>query len=96
MAKKVKIILLNREYYIENVKSPLYISALVRYVENKMKEAGDRDEVVDTSRQAVHAALDIADEFFTLKEQQEKNTDLYNSKVDKIVMEIDKEVDFHT
>lgn len=92
MAEKIVIRILNRDYYIEDNGDPLYMTALARYVEDKMREAGERYNIVDTSRLAVHAALSITGELFRLKEQEQSKTPLNEYRVDKFIDELSKAV----
>ena len=79
MANEIVIKILNREYFIEGMEDPLVLSALAEYLEKKMKEVSQKQNIVDTSRVAVHAALMITKELFDEKnklENLEKNQEI--------------------
>src|SRR5881398_3787752 len=50
---------------------PEYILKLAEYVDTKMRAVSEQTHTVDTSRLAVLAALNIADEYHLLKSKQD-------------------------
>lgn len=90
MADKIAIQILNRDYYVDDKGDPLYMTALARYVQEKMEEVGNKSNIVDTSRLAVHAALSIADEFFQVKEKIDKFEGVSSYRVDKLIGDLEK------
>ncbi|MCP4482891.1 MAG: cell division protein ZapA [bacterium] len=79
MANDTVIKILNREYFIKEQEDPLLLASLVEYLEGKMSEVSKRNNLVDTSRIAVHAALLISKELF---EERNRSEDL-NIKQEK-------------
>ena len=53
---------------------PDYILKLAEYVDTKMRAVSEQTHTVDTSRLAVLAALNIADEYHLLKRKMEGGT----------------------
>ncbi|MFH1715091.1 MAG: cell division protein ZapA [Elusimicrobiota bacterium] len=90
MADKMLIKIMNRDYYINDNGDPLYMNAIARYVENKMKEAAEKDNIVDTSRLAVHAALTITGELFKYKDKEDELKGINEYRVDKLLQELDE------
>ena len=54
-----------------------YILKLAEYVDAKMRSVAEQTQTVDTSRVAVLAALNIADELHLLKRSREEGTSDY-------------------
>lgn len=54
-----------------------YILKLAEYVDTKMRSVAEQTHTVDTSRVAVLAALNIADEFHILKRNREEGSSDY-------------------
>ncbi len=92
MSKETVIKILNRDYYIKEQENPLFLSALAQYVEEKMKEASEKNNIVDTSRIAVHAALSICKELFEEKTRIEN----HEKKINQILEDLSKAVAVET
>jgi cell division protein ZapA (FtsZ GTPase activity inhibitor) len=92
MADKITIRILNRDYHVDDNGDPLYINALARYVEDKMKEAGQKDNIVETSRLAVHAALSITGELFRLRENDMSSTGVNAHRIDKLLKDLSRTI----
>src|SRR5690242_758436 len=56
---------------------PEYILKIAEYVDTKMRAVAEQTHTVDTSRVAVLAALNIADELHLLKRNQDTGTSDY-------------------
>jgi cell division protein ZapA len=90
VAEKTRVVIYNREYVIDdNGLTPLEASALANYVNDKMMEIAQQTNIVDTSKLAVLAALNIADELFRLKENKETNINSVDKKVDELIIQLD-------
>ena len=96
MAEKITIRILNRDYFVEDNGDPLFMTAIARYVEDKMREASERDNLVETSRVAVHAALTIAGELFKLREEGTKLSNVDSYRVDKLLTNLSSAIDNHS
>lgn len=90
MAEKITLRILNRDYYVDDKGDPLLMTAVARYVEEKMQEASEKDHIVETSRVAVHAALAIAGEFFRAKEKLDKFDGANTYRVDKMINDLEE------
>ena len=87
--EKIIIKIFGREYEVNSEEDPLNIYALASFVDQKMKEISHITNIVDTSKVAVLAALNIADEVFKLKER----SNLVKSSIDKKREELAKELE---
>lgn len=90
LAEKIRILIYNREYEIDaGSLTPLEASALAQYVTDKMKEIETQTKIVDTSRLAVLAALNITDELFRLKASRSHVNGSLDKKTDELVALLD-------
>jgi len=64
----VSVEILGQQYPIRSTLDADYVADLAAYVDDKIHMAADATSTTDTVRVAVLAALNIADEYFHLKE----------------------------
>ena len=88
MANETIIKILNREYFLNEDENPLVLSALSKYVEEKMIEVSKKNSLVDTSRIAVHAALLICKELFEEKNRSENLENIQERKCNQMLEEL--------
>ena len=69
---------------------PEYILKLAEYVDGKMRAVAEQTHTVDTARLAVLAALNIADEMFTLRQRQDAIEGPLRKRVEKCVALVEK------
>jgi len=67
-----------------------YLKELAAYVDSKMRTVAEATRTVDTVKVAVLAALNIADEMFTLRQRQEKIEGPLRKRVEKCVALVEK------
>lgn len=70
--RRMRISVLNNDYYIKTDADEEYMSQIANYLEGKFKEASPNLENVVAPRQVLLATLKIADEFFKLKREFEE------------------------
>jgi cell division protein ZapA len=63
---------------------PEYILKLAEYVDTKMRAVAEQTQTVDTSRLAVLAALNIADEFHLLKRHRDNGSVDYLKRAQRL------------
>lgn len=78
----MKIDIYDQSYNV-NAENEEYIKQLASYVDTKMREVADATRIVDSLKVAVLAALNIADEMFTLQARQEKLEGPIRKRVEK-------------
>jgi cell division protein ZapA len=71
MAERIKVEIYGQTYNMQGDLDPDYVAELARYVDEKMHAAAEGARTVDSVRVAVLAALSIADEFHSLRKQQQ-------------------------
>lgn len=90
LAEKTRIVIYNREYELDATGlTPLEASALANFVNEKMVEIANHTKIVDTSKLAVLAALNIADELFGLKESKSNVNGNFDKKIEELVNQLD-------
>ena len=78
----MKIDIYDQSYNV-NAENEAYIKELASYVDTKMREMADATRIVDSLKVAVLAALNIADEMFTLQARQEELEGPIRKRVEK-------------
>jgi len=69
---------------------PDYILKLAEYVDSKMRAVAEATNTVDTSRLAVLAALNIADEYHLIKKNQESGATDYLKRAHLLACALDE------
>jgi len=88
---KIPIKIYNREFVIEGADwDPLYVSALAKYVDEQMNKIANTSHIVDTSRVAILAALNIADELFRLRESKDYSGQEISKKSEELIKLLDE------
>ena len=87
-ANTVDVTIFNTPYSLSPLRDSqeMDIRDLAAYVDAKMKDASERAAVVSSTKVAVLAALDIAQELFELR----RSTDTANTRIDDIIRSIDE------
>ncbi len=95
MNPPVRIEILGREYFIKSDEGEERVKEIAEYVNRKIKEIGDSSKTVSTLNVAILAALNIAEDYFRIVENQkqfEKNiarktsqiVDMINLKIEAV------------
>ena len=85
----VTVEILGQQYPIRSSLDTSYVTELAAYVDQKMQVAGERIAGGDSLRVAVLAALNIADEYFRLRQ----NGAIPDSAVQRATLELEQLVD---
>ena len=86
----MKIEIYDQMYSVQADQNEEYLKELAAYVDSKMRTVAEATRTVDTVKVAVLAALNIADEMFTLRERQEKIEGPLRKRVEKCVSLVEK------
>jgi cell division protein ZapA len=70
MENKVRVQIFGSTYHIQGEADPEYIVRLAEYVNEKMQEVGGGQRMSNQLQTAILAALNIADEFFQMREMK--------------------------
>jgi cell division protein ZapA len=86
----VKIEIYDQSYNVSAEQDEAYLKELARFVDGRMRAVADATRTVDSLKVAVLAALNIADELFTLRERQGELEGPLRKRVEKCVALVEK------
>ena len=72
MPGRVDVEIFGKVYTVRGDKDPDYVRRVAEFVDRKMREIAQVTETVSTSRIAILASLNIADELMTMLEESEE------------------------
>jgi cell division protein ZapA len=91
----VKIEIYDQSYNVNADGNEEYLKELAAYVDGKMRSIAEATRMVDSLKVAVLAALNIADETFTLRQRQQEIDGPLRKRVEKCVAMVEKALE-HT
>jgi cell division protein ZapA len=80
----VEVFILGQKYTVKGDAPEEYIRKLAFYVDEKLKEVHSSIPNITPVKASILAALNIADELFKMKNDQEKITKFIEDKADKL------------
>jgi cell division protein ZapA len=86
----VKIEIYDQSYNVSAEQDEAYLKELARFVDGRMRAVADATRTVDSLKVAVLAALNIADELFSLRERQGELEGPLRKRVEKCVALVEK------
>jgi len=86
----VKIEIYDQVYNVSADQNEEYLTELASYVDGKMRSIAETTKMVDSLKVAVLAALNIADEMFTLRQKQQEIEGPLRKRVEKCVAMVEK------
>jgi cell division protein ZapA len=86
----VKIEIYNQTYNVQANENEEYLKELAAYVDQKMRAVAEATQTIDSVRVAVLAALNIADELFTMRQRQTNIEGPVRARVEKCVAMVEK------
>lgn len=86
----MRVDIYDQSYNVNAGNNEAYFRELAAYVDTKMREVADATRMVDSVKVAVLAALNIADEFFTVRSRQEEIEGPLRKRVEKCVALVEK------
>ncbi|MBN1824435.1 MAG: cell division protein ZapA [Endomicrobiales bacterium] len=88
---RVTVNILGRTYDVQAAPGDeLLIYSLAEYVEQKLNEVQRDTGIVDTQKLAIMAALNIADEYFRLKNSRENITINVDKKAEEMIKVLER------
>ncbi len=91
----MKIEIYDQSYNVNADGNEEYLKELAAYVDGKMRSIAESTRMVDSLKVAVLAALNIADETFTLRQRQQEIDGPLRKRVEKCVAMVEKALE-HT
>ena len=86
----MKIEIFDQAYNVNADGNEEYLTELAAYVDKKMRAISESTQIVDSVKVAVLAALNIADENFTLRQRTQKLEDPIRQRMEKCVSMVEK------
>ena len=86
----MKIEIYNQTYNVNADGNEEYLKELAAYVDGQMRSVADATRMVDSLKVAVLAALNIADESFTLRKRQQEIEGPLRQRVENCVSMVEK------
>jgi len=86
----MKIQIYDQNYNFGDDQDEAYLKKLAAYVDERMRVVADSTRTVDSLKVAVLAALNIADEMFTLRDRQQEIDGPLRKRVEKCVALVEK------
>lgn len=88
----IRVEIFDQAYHLRG-SDPEYIVKLAEYVDTKMRAVAQQSSTVDSLRLAVLAALNIADEYQTLKQKYESVNGEYSQRATHLKSALDTALD---
>ena len=86
----MKVDIYDQSYNVSAGDNEAYGRELAAYVDSKMRAVAEATRMVDSVKVAVLAALNIADEFFTVRSRQQEIEGPLRKRVEKCVALVEK------
>jgi len=86
----VKIQIYDQSYNVNADGNEEYLTELAAYVDGKMRSIADSTRMVDSLKVAVLAALNIADETFTMRKRQQETEGPLRQRVENCISMVEK------
>lgn len=86
----MKIEIYDQVYNLNSEQDEAYLQELAAYVDGKMRSIAESTHMVDSLKVAVLAALNIADEMFTVRQKQQEMEGPLRKRVEKCVAMVEK------
>jgi cell division protein ZapA len=86
----LKVQIYDQEYKFQSDQQEAYVRKLAAYVDGKMHSVAESTRTVDSLRVAVLAAINIADELFSLRGEQQLAVAPLRERLEKCVEMVDE------
>lgn len=86
----MKIEIYDQMYNMSGEQDEEYLRELAAYVDGKMRSIAESTHMVDSLKVAVLAALNIADEMFTVRQRQQEIEGPLRKRVEKCVTMVER------
>lgn len=89
MKKTVEIIVMGQKLLVRSDSDEAYVARIAQYVNGKLTEISKKTQSIPSLNVAILAAMNIADEFWRLKEKKEEVFQSVEKKIRNLVELID-------
>ncbi|MBI4639312.1 MAG: cell division protein ZapA [Candidatus Tectomicrobia bacterium] len=90
METGTKVTIFGRSYTIKGDADPDHIREIADYVDNKMREISARAPTISSSKLAILAALNIAEDLYQLREQEKAKKHYIEQKTTALLSLLDE------
>ena len=90
MAQSIKVQIFGQTYSIQGDLDEAYVQKLAAYVDERMRAISNMTPTVDTQKVAVLAALAIADELHSLKQERSDREDLLKEQAERCLTLVER------
>ncbi len=90
MSNRVKVEIYGQSYTLGGDLDEAYVQQLAEYVDQKMKEVAASTRAVDSARVAVLAAMAIADEYHTLRQEKGQRDAALRARAEKCLTIVER------
>jgi len=90
MSRTVKIQIFGQTYPIQGDLDEAYVQKLAAYVDERMRAISNMTPTVDTQKMAVLAALAIADELHSLRQERSDREDLLKEQAERCLTLVER------
>lgn len=91
--KSVKVSIFGHEYTLKGEAEPGYVEQVAQFVDRRMREVAEGAALVSTTKVAILAALNIADELFRERKKRQEALAMLDDRTGQIAALLEKEVD---
>jgi cell division protein ZapA len=91
--KLIQVEIYGQRYSLRGSDDPSYVEKLARHVDKRMKEISEHSPTVDSLKVAVLAAVNIADEYFGLRDAHDRAEGLIAASTERISSLLDKSLE---
>ncbi len=81
----IKVNIYGSEYVIKGDTPPDHVRAVARHVDQKMREVNSQGMIKSPLKVAILAALNITDEFFKMRDEQNRNLEGMEERIQNLV-----------
>jgi len=89
MSGRVDVEIFGKVYTVRGDKDPDYVRRVAEFVDRKMREIAQVTDTISTSRIAILASLNIADELMTMLEESEE----LKARMKKLTQQVEDTLD---
>lgn len=86
----MKVEIYDQTYHIRGELDEAYVTELAAYVDAKMRTVAEATRTVDSLRAAVLAALNLADELYTLRRQHAELEETLRARTERALSLVDQ------
>jgi cell division protein ZapA len=84
----VTVDIYGEQYAVKTDDEPEYVEQVAQYVDRKMKEIANTGKVVTTSKIAILAALNIADEFLKAQAARQESDNETGRRIERLLLQL--------